>query len=947
MGLMASLFAIQSITFLDACGVSLVITLVPFFTRDLRLGAGWLGFITSLYGLFQIVGGLILGYTTSAFHVSRRHILLISAIGSGISYLMLFRADHLWVLIVSRILVGLVKQTCTSCKALIIMRGMKDDYTKDFSTLSAVRHLGSLVGSVIQSYLTRSFSWYSPISLSVGLFVVESCIILTCISDASPVTDISSKSHRRSVSRKRSFTDYNQTYTSPTKQPLVQHPHPHPLSSDQPHSRLSNHSVPKRVSYHLPLTRSISLNFRSFFRFINRKLPQSVQAPKDHLSPIPVSDHMIDSLTDSVAIGGHASISMNTMPDPSSSVPVVLTRSSGSGSSAVRTGVHLRTRRSLSMSGTREIQGIDYQDKFEQEVSIQDISESSSAELSYVLDDEYMRSESVLSEWDVGSECISRRNSIASSSSVDATVPMTSSFSVYDVSSVGSIQSEFSVSKSMDKQMCDYGASDTTSSTTSTTAMTSLRNNIPMREISDQPQNEHEYRIQAAKAREMEATEELSRLCQDPKCDHCCRRRVLLNKVRELASLSSKSLTKLSLSPTLSSSPTTTTTTTTTTTAEDVASVIMSPSLSQVALQQQQHPHLYETSSHDACTDDGSVSSGSVHQSSPSTEMFSSTIDMSSVIQPHTYSPTSIMHTFALSTSNHSTAVDLHTKATPSPVVGDSDTADESEVEEMRQYIEKLESELNETLWMLNSRPEGFLKEYNASHNCLHVFNESLRRIEKVHSKDQKNVVKKYRKLLKIPRRSLILYFAFLIGFDIINKGYGSIKIAMLQGRYDVTPVEIGYLYALVNLVTFVSEFVIIPWFTSGIRAFWSSLLSMVLMTFGKIFFLYCSSFWQYVIQCMVLNTVGEELFSTTFVNLFTKIIPPTRVSQYLSIYDIAESVCRLIGPIALGTLVSRASDSVCSWTFIVVSCALTCLWTICPVSESWKSSEANKRKHE
>lgn len=64
----------------------------------------------------------------------------------------------------------------------------------------------------------------------------------------------------------------------------------------------------------------------------------------------------------------------------------------------------------------------------------------------------------------------------------------------------------------------------------------------------------------------------------------------------------------------------------------------------------------------------------------------------------------------------------------------------------------------------------------------------------------------------------------------------------------------------------------------------------------------------------MALNTVGEELFATTFVAVLAKVgvsslrspdFPARRVSRYLAFYDIAESLCRLLGPVLLGGIVS------------------------------------------
>lgn len=110
--------SIEIVTFIDAFGVALVITLIPFFTKELGVDAFGFGVITSLYGLCQIVGGCIIGYL-SKFHISRKTILFVSAFGSAISYSLLLIRNNLYTLVASRLIVGFIKQTTTSCKVMV------------------------------------------------------------------------------------------------------------------------------------------------------------------------------------------------------------------------------------------------------------------------------------------------------------------------------------------------------------------------------------------------------------------------------------------------------------------------------------------------------------------------------------------------------------------------------------------------------------------------------------------------------------------------------------------------------------------------------------------------------------------------------------------------------------------------------------------------------------
>lgn len=65
--------------------------------------------MSSAYSLSQIVGGLVLG-ALSDRAMSRRSVLLISFLGSSLSYGMIGLSSSLSMLLVGRVVVGLVKQ---------------------------------------------------------------------------------------------------------------------------------------------------------------------------------------------------------------------------------------------------------------------------------------------------------------------------------------------------------------------------------------------------------------------------------------------------------------------------------------------------------------------------------------------------------------------------------------------------------------------------------------------------------------------------------------------------------------------------------------------------------------------------------------------------------------------------------------------------------------------
>lgn len=67
--------------------------------------------MSSAYSLSQIVGGFVLG-ALSDRALSRRSVLLISFLGSALSYGAIGLSSSLTMLLVGRVVVGLVKQVC-------------------------------------------------------------------------------------------------------------------------------------------------------------------------------------------------------------------------------------------------------------------------------------------------------------------------------------------------------------------------------------------------------------------------------------------------------------------------------------------------------------------------------------------------------------------------------------------------------------------------------------------------------------------------------------------------------------------------------------------------------------------------------------------------------------------------------------------------------------------
>jgi predicted MFS family arabinose efflux permease len=104
--------------FLDLLSVSLVVPSLPGRYRELGLTGWWFGAMGSLYSLTQIVGGVALGFASDGA-LGRRGLLLVSFAGAALSYAMVAGARSLGTVILSRVVVGLTKQSVTAVSALM------------------------------------------------------------------------------------------------------------------------------------------------------------------------------------------------------------------------------------------------------------------------------------------------------------------------------------------------------------------------------------------------------------------------------------------------------------------------------------------------------------------------------------------------------------------------------------------------------------------------------------------------------------------------------------------------------------------------------------------------------------------------------------------------------------------------------------------------------------
>jgi MFS family permease len=157
--------------FLDLFSVALVVPLLPIIYKELGGSTEMWGLMASVYSISQIVGSIAMG--KFADHYGRKNALLVSMLGSAISYAIVGVAHNVAFLVISRVLVGVVKQTVTLSTALAAEWVGKDERAAAVARISAGVSLGWMSGQYIGGLASESFGERLPIALAVVLFLID------------------------------------------------------------------------------------------------------------------------------------------------------------------------------------------------------------------------------------------------------------------------------------------------------------------------------------------------------------------------------------------------------------------------------------------------------------------------------------------------------------------------------------------------------------------------------------------------------------------------------------------------------------------------------------------------------------------------------------------------------------------------------------------------------
>ncbi len=161
---------ISLIVAVDVLGLTLVIPLLPFYAERFGASPFVVGMLVSAYALAQLVSGPLLGSLSD--RVGRRPVLIVSQIGTLLGFIILARAEVLWVIFLSRLIDGFTAGNLSVAQAYMADVTKVEDRAKSFAVIGIAFGVGFLLGPAISGYLSQ-FGFTVPIYAAAGLSAVS------------------------------------------------------------------------------------------------------------------------------------------------------------------------------------------------------------------------------------------------------------------------------------------------------------------------------------------------------------------------------------------------------------------------------------------------------------------------------------------------------------------------------------------------------------------------------------------------------------------------------------------------------------------------------------------------------------------------------------------------------------------------------------------------------
>ncbi len=166
------LLTLFAIVLVDICGYTIVLPLLPFYAEHFHATPFQVGSIISLFALAQMISGPILGRLSDRY--GRRPILIVSQVGTLVSFIILAQARTLWMVFFARAVDGLTAGNLTVAQAYVADVTTREQRTKAMGLIGAAFGIGFVLGPSLCAFFS-GLSVQAPIwaasVLSLGAII--------------------------------------------------------------------------------------------------------------------------------------------------------------------------------------------------------------------------------------------------------------------------------------------------------------------------------------------------------------------------------------------------------------------------------------------------------------------------------------------------------------------------------------------------------------------------------------------------------------------------------------------------------------------------------------------------------------------------------------------------------------------------------------------------------
>jgi DHA1 family tetracycline resistance protein-like MFS transporter len=159
--------------FVNLVGFGIIIPLLPFYAETFGASPVVVGLLFAVFSLCQLVAAPILGDLSDRY--GRRPILIVSLIGTVISFVMLALAQSLTMLFVARIVDGLSGGNIATARAYVADVTEPKDRARAYGLIGAAFGLGFILGPAISAVLAP-VSYTAPIWAAAAITLVATAM---------------------------------------------------------------------------------------------------------------------------------------------------------------------------------------------------------------------------------------------------------------------------------------------------------------------------------------------------------------------------------------------------------------------------------------------------------------------------------------------------------------------------------------------------------------------------------------------------------------------------------------------------------------------------------------------------------------------------------------------------------------------------------------------------